>query len=961
MTGGLELGPIEVISRPDPSLSSNATANSVSFGDVGWRATANVNGRYVVFLSSATDLDSQAIVQPEISNIYRHDRTSGETVLVSVDESGSVGDNSSSSPIVSDDGNVVLFSSYASNLVEGDESGIDLFVRDISAGTTRRIGLNAGPDDFDFAEFDLSRSGNTVVFQDGFQVYILDLTDANSARQLVSVGTDGHTPGNDRSRQVFISADGQLVTYTSKASNLVTETAANAAGAPRDNVFVWDRASGQTELASRSIQGNSDGNSSSVALGLSDDGTYLLLQSKASNIHPEDVDSNTDYFVYNTVENTLKLVTKSLSEDGLGEGPGRGRISRNGSRVVYQASSDDLVPNDMNQTEDVFVYDIATETNQAVSLAFGGTETANGFSFRPSISGNGHVVSWTSHATDLTSDAANGLFEEVYVARIDDGNVFRVSKPSVSSTNDGDSDHPFLSYDGSLVVFNSSSSQLVTGDANTSADVFAVELSKVFPTGQISLTPYSLSSQFAPSGIEDGAKVGKRLAVTDQFMLAGSAGDGDVPDQVFVYGRDDAGTPSDTEDDQWQFLQTLTPPGGEVDNGFGGSFGADGDFLVVAASATEELFAYQFDGSSFVAEVISPPGDLNLGDLFGTAIDIDGQTLVVSAREADSGAGAVYVYERSGNAWTNPVRLTASDNDAGDQFGEKVIVDGDRILVSARADDEVTADGGAVYEFRKQGDGSWLEHQKVLPPNVITTGTGMNAIAIRGNTLAVGSKQVGDSGVIFIYERTNDLWQYSETLSSSDVSAGADFGDRVAFEGDRLLVSARKHESTTGRVIVYEKLGGTWTQRQILSPTDLLVDDEFGRDLAVSGTLPVIAANRDDGDGTNRGEIRSFRSLSMNLNEGESSSFDVVLTEPPIEDVTLVLTVSDPAQVTTDVSTLTFTAANWNQPQVVSVTATNDSVVDGDQLVQVSIAANPDLSDNRYDSSPRSELLRDRN
>jgi Tol biopolymer transport system component len=65
------------------------------------------------------------------SDIFVHDRVTGETRRVSVATDGTQGNNWSLSPSISADGCCVVFSSYATNLVEGDTNGYeDVFVHE---------------------------------------------------------------------------------------------------------------------------------------------------------------------------------------------------------------------------------------------------------------------------------------------------------------------------------------------------------------------------------------------------------------------------------------------------------------------------------------------------------------------------------------------------------------------------------------------------------------------------------------------------------------------------------------------------------------------------------------------------------------------------------------------------------------------------------------------------------------
>jgi Tol biopolymer transport system component len=166
----------------------------------------SADGRFVAFQSEASNLvvgDTNAR-----SDIFVHDRVTGSTQRVSVGANGVEGNGSSLRPSISADGNRVAFDSAATNLGPPDANGvIDVFVRDISAGTTTRV----------------------------------------------SRGLNGAEP-NDASWEASISPDGRFVAYGSFASNVVE---GDTNGMP--DIFVHDLTLGTTSLVSVGIRGESNG------------------------------------------------------------------------------------------------------------------------------------------------------------------------------------------------------------------------------------------------------------------------------------------------------------------------------------------------------------------------------------------------------------------------------------------------------------------------------------------------------------------------------------------------------------------------------------------------------------------------------------------------------------------------------------------------------------------------------
>src|SRR5262249_5842969 len=126
-------------------VSVNTQGTSGSAGSGGGIFTPN--GRFVVFISQATDLvngDSSGY-----QNVFERDLVAGTTTLVSVNTSGSGGNSDSVAAAVTPDGRYVAFESYARDLVAGDTSlGAQIYLRDLAAGTTTLVSAGQGSGTF---------------------------------------------------------------------------------------------------------------------------------------------------------------------------------------------------------------------------------------------------------------------------------------------------------------------------------------------------------------------------------------------------------------------------------------------------------------------------------------------------------------------------------------------------------------------------------------------------------------------------------------------------------------------------------------------------------------------------------------------------------------------------------------------------------------------------------------------
>jgi len=287
-------------------LESVSSSGVQGNGNLGSGAPAvSSDGRFVAFASAATNfLANDANLGAD--DVFVRDRSLGTTELISLSSTGVQGNSGSVGPSISADGRFVSFDSQATNLVPHDGNGnFDVFVRDRVAGTTTRVsvtssgaeraglsGDNSISADGRFVAFDSRASfvrQDTHPFQRCcYDVYIHDLVTAKT--ELISVSILG-TSGNADSRFPSVSADGTLVAFYSKATNLI----ANDSNGAWD-VFVRDRGIPATTTRASVSSSGTAGNLASTLTSISSDGTVVGFESEASNLVTGDTNRAMDIF-----------------------------------------------------------------------------------------------------------------------------------------------------------------------------------------------------------------------------------------------------------------------------------------------------------------------------------------------------------------------------------------------------------------------------------------------------------------------------------------------------------------------------------------------------------------------------------------------------------------------------------------------------------------------------------------
>ncbi|MDY0088170.1 MAG: calcium-binding protein [Coriobacteriia bacterium] len=277
------------------SGSPGAQANSHSENPV-----ISANGRYVAFDSAATNLVTDD--GNKWKDVFLRDLQTNTTTRVSMGNGnpGQQPDGHSSHPAISADGRYVAFQSKASNLVSvAGNAYQQIYVRDRTANTTTRCSVSGTtPGNSDSQEPVISGNGLVVAFE----TFATNLGGANPAAAMdVIVWAGGSASrvnrsssgalGNDASLRPSLSHDGRYVAYDSAATNLV---GGDTNG--KDDVFVRDRTASETTLVSVSSAG-AQGNGFSTHPSISGDGLTVAYDSQATNLVGGDTNGKDDVFV----------------------------------------------------------------------------------------------------------------------------------------------------------------------------------------------------------------------------------------------------------------------------------------------------------------------------------------------------------------------------------------------------------------------------------------------------------------------------------------------------------------------------------------------------------------------------------------------------------------------------------------------------------------------------------------
>ncbi|MCW5851107.1 MAG: PD40 domain-containing protein [Anaerolineae bacterium] len=400
----------------------------------------------------------------------------GLTTRVSIASDATQGDGASFGPAVSANGRYVTFGSEAGNLVPNDTNPYaDIFVYDRQTFSLERVSvaLGGGSPDAAVEGPAISADGRFVAFYSAasnlvandtngtWDVFVRDRQQGITTRvSIASDGTQANGPsaGGRAGGRVALAADGRYVAFASAASNLV----ANDTNTVWD-VFVHDRLTGITTRVSVGT-GGAQANADSGSPSLSANGQLVAFQSLASNLVANDLNGVQDVFVRDlTIGATTRV---SLASDGTeGDGAsGQATLAGGGQWVAFASDASNLVPLDTNNAPDVFLRDLVGGLTSRVSISDDGLE-GNGASYEPAIASDGRLVAFTSEASNLVALDTNG-FADVFWRDRQLGITVRASIASEGTEGDAPSGGSSVSADGRFIGFDSFARTLVAGDTN---------------------------------------------------------------------------------------------------------------------------------------------------------------------------------------------------------------------------------------------------------------------------------------------------------------------------------------------------------------------------------------------------------------------------------------------------------------------------------------------------------------
>ncbi|MCF7810905.1 S8 family serine peptidase, partial [bacterium] len=382
---------------------------------------------------------------------------------------------------------------------------------------------------------------------------------------------------------------------------------------------------------------------------------------------------------------------------------------------------------------------------------------------------------------------------------------------------------------------------------------------------------------------------GGRVSIDGDYAIVGAYHDDDNGEEsgsayIFLKNGND-----------WIQQAKLTPEDGAAGDWFGTPVHINGEYAIIGSHRDNDdghwsgsAYIFKRNGEEWSQQAKLTANDAEADDIFGNGVAISNDFAVIGAQFEDNRTGSIYVFVRNGNEWTQHAKLTADDAEAGDHFGCEVSIFGNYIVTGGHESDDDGNSSGSAYIFYYNGE-EWTQQAKLTASDADEGDVFGEHVSIDGERVIIGAPYNSDdawcSGAAYIFVRDGNEWNEQAKLTASDPAEDDCFGNQVWIDGDYAIVSGSQSRGA-GAAYLFEYDGENWNETIKLTPADGSDGDYFGSDVSIDGNYVLVGAQTDDDNGENSGSAYIYTgfaeeqeaniSLLGHLETPDNASFVVV-------------------------------------------------------------------------------------
>ncbi len=341
-------------------------------------------------------------------------------------------------------------------------------------------------------------------------------------------------------------------------------------------------------------------------------------------------------------------------------------------------------------------------------------------------------------------------------------------------------------------------------------------------------------------------QLGSSVAISGDIAVIGAPGSSGDIGQACLYQR---------SGESWSLLNCLSPsPESSTVQQFGHAVSISGELLVISAENKQNgqhgvAYIYQRQGGAWLpqAELISPNASSN--DKFASTLSISESYIAIGAPGFSANkAGAVHIFKSTTSGWIEDKVITPISSFKSANFGASLMLSGEYLIIGD--DDHGRAHEGTGYIYKRE-EGLWSLQASLKGGDITKSANFATSVAISKNYAVIGAKSENNplikkhkkSGAVYIYKRSDKLWNSQAKLLASDAQQGDNFGSSVAISGDYLLIGAEKNSSAKGATYLFQNKGDVWTEVFKFEADDAKQLDNFGHAIAIDQDYIAIGAH----------------------------------------------------------------------------------------------------------------------
>ena len=360
---------------------------------------------------------------------------------------------------------------------------------------------------------------------------------------------------------------------------------------------------------------------------------------------------------------------------------------------------------------------------------------------------------------------------------------------------------------------------------------------------------------------------------------------------------------ANTSGNTWVEQMKITSDQPAANYQFGKSVAIGGNIAIVGSTndsflGTSRGSAFVFtntSGNTWELQSRLIPTDHANYDNIGVDVDISGNVAIVGGFKWDFGTAYVFSYT-SGNTWVQQSKLIPNDNEISDRFGQTVAISENIILVGSPLEDTNGTESGSAYIFTNDNGGPWTQQAKLTASDGEVGDNFGESIALSGSQAVIGTyRKNGSTGAAYLFTNVGgNVWVEDTRLTSSSAGTGDSYGAAVGIGGNVVLVGEIYDDTLApnsgiiktfelGSVSPYisENLNFDFEIEEngtlSLSSTDISALSYYGTDLA--WTVSINGMNGDVTDLTTSGNNITTLSYMPNLNYSGFDSFTLRVTD----------------------------------------------------------------------------------